>query len=162
MTCHSPAQAIAPKGGGCSGWCTADGFEVRLDQRLRSAAVTWASSNPGTVLRLMGRKFIRMWNVWPNADGFRSPEVRWIVCLGYVPLMVLGIAGLWRWRRVGWPVVLGVLPALYYTGLHMVFVSSIRYRQPAMLVLLVIAAAMFASWIERAGPLRVPAEATGT
>jgi hypothetical protein len=125
---------------------SAKGFEVRLDQRLRSAAWAWATGHPGHVLRLMVRKFIRMWNVWPNAEEFRSWRLRLIVALGYIPLMVLGCLGLWKWRRAGWPLMLCVLPAVYYTGLHMLFVSSIRYRQPAMMVWLILSAAVVAAW----------------
>ncbi len=121
-----------------------EGFEIRLDQRLRNAAVTWATAHPGQVVRLMGKKFMRMWNLWPNAAEFRSWRLRLVVAVGYVPLLVLAIAGAWKWCRQGWPWVICLLPAIYYTGLHMVFVSSIRYRQPAMMVWLILAAAVVA------------------
>ena len=59
-----------------------------------------------------------------------------------------GDPGAWKWRRAGWPLLLCLLPAVYYTGLHMVFVSSIRYRQPAMMVWLILAAGVIGSWLE--------------
>ena len=48
----------------------------------------------------------------------------------------------WRYARRDWPYLLCILPAVYFTLLHIVFVSSIRYRQPAMLPLIVLAAAV--------------------
>jgi hypothetical protein len=120
-----------------------------LDRRLRAAALSWAAENPGQVLRLMWSKVIRMWNVWPNAEEFRSWGLRLVVAIGYVPLLALGIVGAWKWRRGGWPLLLCLLPAVYFTCLHMVFVSSIRYRQPAMMVWLILAAAVIASWLQR-------------
>jgi len=128
---------------------TADGFEVRLDRRLRDAALSWAARHPKQVMQLMGRKFVRMWNAWPNAEQFQSWPLRLIVFIGYMPLLVLALAGAWRWCREGWPMVLCLLPALYFTGLHMVFVGSIRYRQPAMLVGLILAAAVMATGFGR-------------
>jgi len=129
------------------------GFESRLDRRLGDAARAWARAHKTDALRLAGRKFLRMWNVWPNAAEFRSWTLRVVVAAGYLPVLVLGAIGAWRWGRRGWPFVLCVLPAVYFTCLHMVFVSSIRYRDPAMLVWIVLAAAVLADgwayWSER-------------
>ena len=125
---------------------SAVGFEIRLDRRLRDAAMSWARAHPREVIGLMGHKFLRMWNIWPNAAEFRSCSMRLIVAGGYLPLLVLGLAGLWQWGRQGWPFALCWLPAVYVTLLHMIFVSSIRYRQPAMLAWIVLAAAALLSW----------------
>ena len=66
--------------------------------------------------------------------------------LSYVPAMILIAIGVWRSRQLGWPLVLLLLPAVYFTLLHMIFVSSIRYRQPALVPLLVLAAVAVA-WL---------------
>jgi hypothetical protein len=57
---------------------------------------------------------------------------------------VCGIVGAWRFSELGWAYVLAWLPAAYFTLLHMVFVGSIRYREPAMLALVVLAAGVLA------------------
>jgi hypothetical protein len=116
---------------------------------MRDAALAWAAGHPADVLRLAGVKFQRMWNVWPNESAFRDWRFRVVVMAGYLPILVGAAAGLWRYGRRGWPFVLCVLPAVYFTGLHVVFVGSIRYRQPAMLPLIVLAAGLAASWWER-------------
>lgn len=115
-------------------------FEQRLDLRMRDAALAWAGEHPQDVLRLAGVKFLRIWNFWPNEPSFRNWLFRIVVLAGYVPLLSLGIAGVARFARRGWPYVLCFLPAVYFTCLHMIFVGSLRYRQPAMLVLIVLAA----------------------
>jgi 4-amino-4-deoxy-L-arabinose transferase-like glycosyltransferase len=115
-------------------------IEVELDRRLHDAAVAWAREHPGQVARLAAVKFLRMWNVLPNAQEFQSLWVRLAVAFSYTPLLVLALWGAWRFRRDGWPFVLCVLPAVYLTAMHMVFVGSIRYREPAMLALIVLAA----------------------
>jgi hypothetical protein len=119
-------------------------FEYRLDQRMLQSSVDWARANPDRVLRLAAIKFARMWNVWPNEPSLRRWPVRLAIVATYVPLLACAIAGIWKYSRRGWPYVLAWLPAVYLTLLHMVFVSSIRYREPAMLCLLVLAAAAIA------------------
>jgi 4-amino-4-deoxy-L-arabinose transferase-like glycosyltransferase len=117
-----------------------DSLEVRLDRRLRSESIGWARSHPGEALRLAAVKFARIWNIWPNEAQFSAPLIRLGVLVTYVPLLALGIYGAARTIRRGWPYILCWLPAVYITALHVIFVSSIRYREPAMLGLLVLAA----------------------
>ncbi len=118
-----------------------ESLEVRLDRRMRDDALAWARANPGRALQLAGVKFLRMWNVWPNEPRLSAS---WLVCLAvfftYTPLLILAIMGAWRTVGRGWPYILCCLPAVYLTLLHVVFVSSIRYRDPAMLALLALAA----------------------
>lgn len=117
-------------------------FEERLDDRMRDAAVDWARQNPSRVLQLACVKLLRMWSPLPNAVQFQSWKFRLVIMLGYVPLIALAIGGAMRFVRSGWPFMLCVLPAVYFSCLHAVFVSSIRYRQPPMLALIVLAAGM--------------------
>ena len=121
-------------------------FESRLDRRFRQAAIGWACQHPGRVLQLMGTKLIRMWNVWPNADPGKKLSMRLVMMFSYLPMMGLAGLGLWQQRRAGWGTWLCALPAIYFTFLHMVFVSSLRYRQPAMVPLLILAAVVLGSW----------------
>jgi hypothetical protein len=115
--------------------------ERELDRRMRDDALAWARANPGRALHLAGVKLLRLWNVWPNEPALTG---RWFVCWGvfftYTPLLILAIIGAWRTIGRGWPYILCWLPAVYLTMLHVVFVSSIRYREPAMLALLALAA----------------------
>lgn len=115
-------------------------LEVRLDRRLRDEALAWARENPRRVLALASTKFLRMWNVWPNEDEFRSWPLRMAFFVTYTPLVLLALVGAWRYGR-HWPLALAWVPAVYFTLLHMIFVSSLRYREPAMLALMVLAAA---------------------
>jgi len=115
-------------------------FEQRLDGRMRDEALTWAKSNPGRVLELAAVKFVRIWNIWPNEPSLRQPLLCAVVTVGYLPILILGTCGVWEYGRKNWPCLLCFLPAAYFTCLHMVFVGSIRYRQPAMLPLIVLAA----------------------
>lgn len=117
-------------------------FEVRLDQRLRDSAIQWAKTHPGAVFRLLAVKFQRMWNFWPNEPAFSSWPLRLAILFSYGPILLLAIVGAVRYPPRGWPYVLCVLPAVYFTLLHTIFVSSLRYREPAMFGLIILAAAV--------------------
>jgi 4-amino-4-deoxy-L-arabinose transferase-like glycosyltransferase len=108
-------------------------FEYQLNRSFNEAAKEWAREHPARVLKLAAIKFVRIWNVWPNEPAFRSQSLRLVVLLSYGPVLLLALVGAWRYRLGGWPYVLPWLPAVYFTLLHIVFVGSIRYREPAVL-----------------------------
>jgi 4-amino-4-deoxy-L-arabinose transferase-like glycosyltransferase len=115
-------------------------LEYRTDRALGDAAIDWASEHPGRAIQLAGVKLLRIWNVWPNEPSFRQLPVMLVFTITYVPVLLAAWLGIWAFTRRGWPYVLCWLPAVYFTALHVVFVSSIRYRDPAMLALIVLAA----------------------
>jgi 4-amino-4-deoxy-L-arabinose transferase-like glycosyltransferase len=117
-----------------------DTFEERLDRRMHDAAVAWARAHPGRVMQLAAIKFIRMWSPWPNAAELQSWSMRLSVLLGCTPLVIMGMVGAVWFARRDWTYALCFIPAVYFTCLHVIFVSSIRYRQPAVLALIVLAA----------------------
>lgn len=127
----------------------ADIFEYRLDRRLAGEALDWAWNHPGRTMQLAWIKFTRTWNVWSNEPVFRGWFARLAVLFTFVPLVVLSLVGGWRFTARGWPYVLAWLPAVYLTMVHLIFVGSIRYREPAMMALAVLAAGVLAGFIER-------------
>ncbi len=117
-----------------------ESFEVRLDRRLRTEAIHWAISNPARAAKLAAVKVMRTWNIWANEPSLSAWPVRLAVVFTYTPILILGILGAAGTIRLGWPYILCWFPAVYFTMLHAVFIGSIRYRQPAMLGLIVLAA----------------------
>ncbi len=124
---------------------TFETLEYQLDRRLRAESLAWARAHRGRAGQLAAVKLVRLWNVWPNEATFSAWYIRLAVLATYVPVMVLAAVGIGRTIHRGWPYVLCWLPAVYFTLLHVVFVSSIRYRQPAMLALMVLAAGAIAA-----------------
>jgi len=132
-----------------------DAYEFRLNTRMRDAALDWVGANPTQVLALAGTKFVRLWRPLASDKVGASVAMRWGMAAGYLGVVALALYGLVlliKRRKSnqidGSPstqapvlvaVLLSISPAIYFTALHMVFVSSIRYRQPAVLVLTLLA-----------------------
>lgn len=115
-------------------------YEIKLDRAMKSASVAWAKAHPREVLRLGWVKFCRLWNLWPNEPSFRSLPIRLGILLTYGPILFLALIGaVWAFRH-GSAARLLLFPALYVTCLHVIFVSSLRYRIPATPPLIILAA----------------------
>jgi len=120
-----------------------DTYEFRVNERMKRASLDWAKQNPDQAGRLAVTKFFRIWNVWPNEPAFASPMVRVIVLLTYTPILLAGLFGFYKNWRKGSEYAILLLPAVYLTMLHVIFVASLRYRVPAMLCLMILAASGF-------------------
>jgi hypothetical protein len=115
--------------------------ELARDRYWRRKALDFVASHPGQSLRLAAVKFARFWSPWPNAERFRSPAVVVATTLATVPVWLLALAGAWANRQRIGVLALCLTPALYFCVLHMAFVSSVRYRAPAMPLFAVLAGA---------------------
>ena len=124
---------------------TGPAFEVRLDHRMRRAAMNWAREHPTDVVRLAFVKAGRMWSPWPHASEVGRGLMRGLMIVSYLCLVagaLRGVGHVWGDRRRGTSriILLCLAPALYLTVLHMIFIGSVRYRQPALLPIMAIAA----------------------
>ncbi len=115
--------------------------EYEMDREYRKRAWAFAFDNPGQVAVLAWKKTLRYWNPFPNADQFKKfPVLQFVSFVWFVVVFAPALVGAWQLRRS-----LGVLaitagPILYFAALHLVFVSSVRYRLPGEYPLLVLSA----------------------
>ena len=106
--------------------------EYEKDQYLKKEAVQFIVDNPGRFLQLAVVKLLRTWNLIPNVEAYRTPLYCGISLLSYGPVLALAIVGLFH-TRSAWPKAwLLLVPIVYYSGLHSIFVGSTRYRTPLM------------------------------
>ena len=123
--------------------------ELAWNREFKTKAWQHIRTEPGRIIRLAGHKFARTWNLWPNAEGYRSVWIK--VTLGtWTALILLAAAWGTKMMRATPVVIMGLLlPAIYFTLLHMLFVGSVRYRLPAMPMIAVLSAVGIASLLKR-------------
>jgi 4-amino-4-deoxy-L-arabinose transferase-like glycosyltransferase len=124
-------------------------LEVASNDLLLSTAWQWGREHPAELARLFLVKVWRTWRPWPAATEVNSRALTTITVLGFIPLMGLSLIGIWRYARRDYAWAICLWPAVYITLLHGVFVGSLRYRQPAMIPLIILAAVVVADWIWR-------------
>jgi hypothetical protein len=105
---------------------------------------------PLRVLGLAVQKLGRTWSPWLNAEGFRAWPVQAAMVVWHVPLYLFAILGLARrWPAGGaagecggWLLkVFLLIPVLYFSAVHALYLGSVRYRTPLMPLVCVFAAA---------------------
>lgn len=126
-------------------------FEFAFNEKMKNESLNWAKQNPEKCLQLAFVKFARIWSPLPNASELGNRFMRWGIAIYFLPLLVLSIWGGVRFRNQPYAIWVCLLPTIYFTLIHMIFVGSIRYRQPPMFTFAIFAAAMLATWFSNRG-----------
>lgn len=122
--------------------------ELARQRAYSHAARDYIKDNPAAFLQAAAKKFVRFWNIVPNAAEFRSGLYSLVSALSFGPVLVLALICALR-RRQQWralaPLYLGIG---YFTFVHVVTIASLRYRLPLEPLLIVLAAEPIAALIE--------------
>ncbi len=115
--------------------------EVEQDQYLREEAIRASRARPMQAQwELVLSKVVRYWSPWPNAGELRAPGVTPLSASATLPVFGLLVIGIWCFRHNPSAIILLLGSLFYFFVLHLVFVSSIRYRLPGMVPALIVAA----------------------
>ena len=100
------------------------------------------AQDPQRIFRLAGRKLVRLWNPFPNVESYRSGYTAWIAAVWTIAVFTLAAVGALTIAFAGRArtVAFCLLPAVYLSLIHGIYVGSVRYRLPAMPLIAVLAA----------------------
>ncbi|MCK4821635.1 glycosyltransferase family 39 protein, partial [bacterium] len=103
--------------------------EIEKSSYLGAEAKKFIKNNPKRFLDLFFKKVANMWRPYYSGTSRLSQIV---MIFSYIPLMILGISGIFlsykTWRKT----IVLVLFILYYVLIHAILVATIRYRWPTM------------------------------
>lgn len=117
--------------------------EVEANRRLTGLARNFLSEHPATAAKLMARRFVTLWRFWPDPEFVARSHVI-IYALSYLPLLPFILGGIWLAHkdlksRMPGLILIDAL-VLYTTGIHVLILAMMRYREPLMPFLIVLAA----------------------
>lgn len=129
--------------------------EVEWNRYFMDESVKAIKSEPGRVVTLAGKKLARMWNPFPNVQTYQSPLVRAVAAIWTIPTFILAVVGallltIKSGRQSVRTAIFLLLPALYLSALHSLFVGSVRYRLGAIPMVEILAAVALVVVVDRA------------
>ena len=128
--------------------------ESEWNRYFLEASWTAIQEDPARIVRLAGTKMGRMWNPFPNVKTYQSSLARTVSAAWVFPTFVFAGVGAvllpMLYSQAGLQkVIFLLLPAVYSSALHCVFVGSIRYRLGAAAMIEILAAATVFALIGR-------------
>ncbi len=123
--------------------------ESQRDLAWTHRAFTDMAEHPGRIIRLAFVKIARTWSPWLHARGYTNKWLNIILTLWYSPLFILAIVGVCRCPVCAPLFGILLVPIVYFTLMHAVFLGSVRYRVPVMPLVVVFTAIGMARSIRR-------------
>ena len=133
--------------------------ELAWAEAYRREALSYIARNPGTFVRMSVLKFVRYWRLYPYAEEWNESRYIIISIMSYGTVLVFACIGTvtqrLSWRRLA-PVYILIG---FFTAVHVVFITSIRYRLPLEPFLILLASPPIAAsgrWLTRLLKRRFP------
>lgn len=122
--------------------------ELERQRAFGREGLDYIKEHPGTFVRAAAKKFVRFWNVVPNAAEFKNALYSFVSAASFGPVLILALVAAMR-RRRQWRLLAPLyLIAGYFTILHVVTIASLRYRLPLEPLLIILAAEPLAALVE--------------
>jgi hypothetical protein len=115
--------------------------EERRNDEWSYRAWQFIRDDPVRIFRLALVKIVRTWSPSFHADEFRNRPIQFAMIVWHVPLFILGLIGLCAGPLPRSIRMTLLVPLLYFTLVHALFLGSVRYRVPLMPLICILAAA---------------------
>jgi hypothetical protein len=127
--------------------------EVEWNDYFLEESYNAIRAEPTRILRLAGTKLARTWNPLPNVETYQSHLARTVSAAWMLPVYTFAAIGalllFTRKRGTSVMVLLLLLPAVYLSVLHSLFVGSVRYRLSAVPMIEMLAAVALVAILNR-------------
>ena len=121
--------------------------EVGRDRLFNRLAWDYARQHPARAATLAFAKLARFWSPWPMSSDFGDWKYVLVGSAFVVPFFGLVVVGIRRGGLGRRATLILLLPAIYFSVVHCVFVGSLRYRVPCDVPLAVLAGCGAASLV---------------
>jgi hypothetical protein len=133
--------------------------ELSRQRAYKEAALQYIENNPAAFIRAAAQKFVRFWNIVPNAAEFHGGLYAVTSAASFGPILLLALIAAIR-RRRQWRLLAPLYLIIgYFTFVHVVTIASLRYRLPIEPLLIVLAAEPLAAFLNVLRP--APSHRTG-
>ena len=113
---------------------------VERDRAMMDDAISYIKSNPLKTAELVVKKFVRFWNIWPNANEYSAVSYKLISVLSYGIILLFSIFYIFNFGRIQLTPTFPLwLIIIYIMSISLVTISSIRYRFPIEPILILFA-----------------------
>jgi hypothetical protein len=121
--------------------------ELTRQHAFAATAIAYIKSDPAAFFRAVAKKFVRFWNIVPNAAEFKGGLYSTVSAASFGPILAFALICV-AWQRRQWRLLAPIyLIVGYFTFVHVVTIASLRYRLPLEPLLIVLAADQIAACV---------------